>query len=327
MEAIHCNAKRKRKVTAMSTRTINAIQVHDYGNVDQLKLEQIPQPEPQEGEVLVRVYTAGVNPVDWKLRAGFMKAFWPSTFPYVPGAELAGVVEKVGPGVTLFQPGQEVFGRSSQGSYAQYSRAPAHALALKPKTLSFEEAASIPVGATTAWQGIYDHGNLQAGQRVLILGGAGGVGVFAVQFARRIGAQVISTASTRNVDFVRSLGAESVIDYTKTRVEEEVHDVDLVFDTVGGEALASAWPTLKPGGTLVSIAGQPDEAKARELGVRAVRFSSQVNTELLRTFAQLIDHGQIKVVVGATFPLSEAGKAQALSQGGHGRGRIILQIA
>jgi NADPH:quinone reductase-like Zn-dependent oxidoreductase len=138
---------------------------------------------------------------------------------------------------------------------------------------------------------------------------------------------VISTASTSNVDFVRSLGAETVIDYTKTRVGDEIHDVDLVFDTVGGEALASAYPTLKRGGTLVSIAGQPDEAKARELGVRTARFSAQVNGELLSTFAQIIAEGQVKAVVGATFPLSEAGKAQALSQSGHGRGRIILDIA
>jgi NADPH:quinone reductase-like Zn-dependent oxidoreductase len=311
----------------MSTQTINAIQVHNYGDIDQLRLEQIPQPEPQEGEVLVRVHAAGVNPVDWKIRAGWMKDFRPSTFPYVPGADLAGVVDKVGPGVTTLQPGQEVFGRSSGGSYAEYSIAPANALALKPKTLSFEDAATIPVGATTAWQGLFDHDNLQPGQRVLILGGAGGVGLFAVQFAHWKGAHVISTASTRNVDFVRSLGAEMVIDYTKANVGDEIHDVDLVFDTVGGTALDSAWPTLKRGGTLVTIAGRPDEAKARELGVRTANFSAQVNSELLNTFAQLIDAGHIKTVVGATFPLSEAGKAQELSQSGHGRGRIVLHIA
>jgi NADPH:quinone reductase-like Zn-dependent oxidoreductase len=311
----------------MSTQIIKAIQVHDYGNADQLKLEQIPQPQPQEGEVLVRVYAAGVNPVDWKLRSGLMKAFRPSTFPYVPGADLAGIVEKVGPGVTVFQPGQAVFGRSSNGSYAEYAIAPANALALKPKSLSYHEAATIPVGATTAWQALFDHGNLQPGQRVLILGGAGGVGLYGVQFARWKGAHVIATASTSNVDFVRSLGAETVIDYTKTRVEDEVHDVDLVFDTVGGHALPTAWPALKRAGTLVSIAGQPDEAKARELGVHTVRFSAQVNSELLQTFAQLIDEGQVKAVVGAVFQLSEAGKAQELSQGGHGCGRIILHIA
>ena len=311
----------------MSTKTIHAIQIHDYGDADQLKLEQIPQPEPQEGEVLVRVYAAGVNPVDWKLRAGWMKNFRPSTFPYVPGADLAGVVEKVGSGVTSFQPGQEVFGRSSQGSYTEYGIAPANTLALKPKSLSFDEAATIPVGATTAWQGLFDHGNLQSGQRVLILGGAGGVGLFAVQFARWKGAHVISTASTRNVDFVRSLGAEMVVDYTKAHVEDEVHDIDLVFDTVGGATLPTAWPALKRGGILVSIAGQPDAAKARELGVRTANFSAQVTSELLSTFARLIDEGQIKTFVGATFPLSEAGKAQELSQSGHGRGRIVLHIA
>ena len=311
----------------MSTQTINAIQVHSYGEPNQLKLEQIARPEPQEGEVLVHIYAAGVNPVDWKIRSGMLKDFMPLNLPYVPGADLAGVVEKVGLGVTEFQPGQEVYGRSSNGSYTEYGIAPAKTLALKPKTLSFEEAATIPVGATTAWQGIFDHGHLQPGQRVLILGGAGGVGLFAVQFARWKGAHVISTASTSNVEFVRSLGAETVIDYTKQHVENEVHDVDLVFDTVGGNALASVWPTLKRGGTLVSIAGQPNEAKARELGVHTARFSAQVNTELLNTFAQLIDEGQIKVVVGKTFPLNEASQAHELSQSGHGRGRIILHIS
>lgn len=311
----------------MTTQTINAIQVHDYGDADQLKLEQIPQPEPQEGEVLVRLHAAGVNPVDWKIRSGWMKDFRPITFPYVPGADLAGVVAKVGSGVTAWQPGQEVFGRGSQGTYAEYALAPAHALALKPSSLSFEEAATIPVGATTAWQGLFDHGNLQSGQRVLILGGAGGVGLYAVQFARWKGAQVIATTSSGNVDFVSSLGAETVIDYTRTRVGDEVHDVDLVLDTVGGAALTGIFPTLKRGGTLVSIAGQPDAGKARELGVRTANFSAQVTSELLSTFARLIDEGQIKTFVGATFPLSEAGKAQELSQSGHGRGRIVLHIA
>src|SRR6266852_56382 len=311
----------------MTTQTIKAIQVHNYGDVDQLKLEQIPQPEPQKGEVLVRVHSAGVNPMDWKIRAGYLKDYMPTTFPYLPGADLAGVVEKVGPGVTTFQPGQEVFGRGSQGTYTEYAIAPANMLALKPKTISFDQAATIPVGATTAWQGLFDHGNLKAGQRVLILGGSGGVGLYAVQFAHWKGAHVIATTSTSNVDFVRSLGAEAAIDYTKARVEDEVHNVDLVLDTVGGTALASALPTLKRGGTLVTIAGQPDEVKARELGVRTKRFSAQINSELLSTFAKLINEGQIKTVVGETYSLSEAGKTHEISQSGHGRGRIILRVA
>jgi NADPH:quinone reductase-like Zn-dependent oxidoreductase len=308
----------------MATPLINAIQVHNNGSADQLKLERIPRPRPGEGEVLVRVHAAGVNPADWKVREG---RFGKMTFPYVPGADLAGVVEEVGAGVTAFQPGQPVFGRSSKGSYTEYGIATADALALKPESLSFDEAATIPVGATTAWQGIFDNGNLQAGQRVLILGGAGGVGLYAVQFARWKGAHVIATASTRNVDFVRSLGAETVIDYTNIPVENAVQEADLVFDTVGGKALATVLPTLKRGGTLVTIAGQPDQARADELGVRTAFFSAKVTSELLNTFARLIDAGEVKPVVGQIFSLDEAGKAQELSQGGHGRGRIILHIA
>ena len=311
----------------MSTQTISAIQVHAYGDADQLKLEQIARPVPQAGEVLVRVHAAGVNPIDWKIRSGALKDFYPVTFPYIPGADLAGVVAEVGPDVTAFQVGQEVFGRSSHGSYTEYGIASATALAHKSKSLSIDEAATLPVGATTAWQGLFDHGNLQAGQRVLILGGAGGVGLFAVQFAHWKGARVISTASTQNVDFVRSLGAETVVDYTKTNVTDEIHDVDLVFDTVGGTALAGVWPTVKRGGTLITIAGQPDEAKAKELDVHAGRFSAQVSSELLGTFAQLIDEGHVKATVGKTFPLSEASQAQQLSQSGHGRGRIVLQVS
>ena len=308
----------------MTTQIVNAIQVHSNGGPDQLKLERIPRPQPGEGEVLVRVHAAGVNPVDWKIREGL---FSKMEFPYVPGADLAGTIEEVGAGVTAFQAGQPVFGRGSRGTYIEYAIASVDALALKPESLSFDEAATIPIGATTAWQGIFDNGNLQSGQRVLILGGAGGVGLYAVQFARWKGAHVISTASTRNVDFVRSLGAETVIDYTSTSVEDAVHDIDLVFDTVGGKALAGVLPTLKRGGTLVTIAGQPDQAKAEELGVRATRFSANVSSELLNTFVQLINLGEVKPVVGHIFSLDEAGKAQELSQGGHGRGRIILHVA
>ncbi len=226
----------------MSIPTTQAIRVHAYGGPEQLKLEQLPRPVPQAGEVLVHVHAAGVNPIDWKLRAGFLKDFFPQSFPHIPGRDLAGIVEEVGPGVTTFQKGQAVFGQSANGSYTEYAVASVQTLALKPETISFDEAATIPVGATTAWQGLFDHGQLQSGQRVLILGAAGGVGLFAVQLARWKGAQVIGTASTANLDFVRSLGAETVIDYTTTAVERAVHDVDLVLDTVGGEALATVWP-------------------------------------------------------------------------------------
>jgi NADPH:quinone reductase-like Zn-dependent oxidoreductase len=311
----------------MATSLINAIQVHEYGAADQLRLEQIPKPELEEGEVLVQVRAAGVNPADWKIRSGMFRAFLPTTVPYVPGADLAGVIDQVGPAVTTLQPGQAVFGRGSQGTYAEYALAPARTLALKPDSISFDEAATIPVGATTAWRGLFEYGQLDAGQRVLILGGSGGVGHFAVQFAQWKGAHVLSTTSASNVECVRALGAEQVFDYAQADALEAVRDVDLVFDTVGGAAQASAFSAMKRGGVLVTVAGMPDEARAQELGVRTARFSAQASSELLATFARLISDGEIKVIVGATFPLNEAGKAQELSQQGHGRGRIILQIA
>lgn len=311
----------------MSGQTIKAIRVYQYGGPEDLRLERIERPAPQAGEVLVRVHAAGVNPVDWKIRQGLLKDSRPVQFPYIPGADLAGVVEEVGPDVTTFQKGQAVFGQSTHGTYTEYTPVSINTLALKPKTLSFAEAAAIPIGATTAWQGLFDHGGLQAGQRVLIQGAAGGVGLFAVQFARWRGAYVIGTTSTPNVDFVRSLGANEVIDYTSTVLEGTVHDVDLVFNTVGGKTLESSLYAVKRGGTIVSIAGLPSQEKAQKLDVHVVTFSARVSSDLLRTFAQLIDEGQIKVVVEKTFPLSEARQAHELSERGHGRGRIVLHIA
>jgi NADPH:quinone reductase-like Zn-dependent oxidoreductase len=316
-----------RKRSKMATQIIQSIRVHEYGEPEQLKLEQVPRPEPQAGEVLVRIHAAGVNPADWKVRRGWFKDFLTIQFPYVPGGDLAGVVEEVGPGVTTFQKGQAVFGQSSHGSYTEITAASIDTLALKPEKLSFDEAAAIPVGATTAWQGIFDNGGLQPGQRILIQGASGGVGLFAVQFARWKGAHVIATTSTANVDFVRSLGAETVIDYTKVAVEEVVHDVDVAFDTVGAPTLAASLRAVKRGGTLITIAGQPSVEQAQERGVLVTSFSARVSSELLQTFARLIEEGHVKVVLETTLPLSEAAKAHERSQSGHGRGRIVLHIA
>src|SRR5262249_15413238 len=195
--------------------------------------------------------------IDWKIRQGLMKDFQPVTFPFTPGVELAGVIAEIGPGVTAFEIGQAVLGRVAAGAYAEYVPIPVEALALKPETLSFIEAAAFPVGAMTAWRTLFDHGGLTSGQRVLIQGAAGGVGLFAVQLAKWKGAQVIGTASTANLDFVRSLGADTVVDYTTTSVESVVHDVDLVLDGVGAATLSSSLAALRRGGTLISMAGPP----------------------------------------------------------------------
>jgi NADPH:quinone reductase-like Zn-dependent oxidoreductase len=324
-------------MTFMAKQMIQAIRVHQYGGPEQLKLEQIPCPGPQAGEVLIRVHAAGVLPAEWKVRQGLFKNFFPASFPYIPGSAMSGVVEEVGPGVATFQKGQAVFGRSTNGAYAEYTTtavaSPAlgpetfSLLAEKPETLSFDEAATISGGATIAWTALFEDGALQAGQRVLIHGAAGGVGSFAVQFARWKGAQVIGTTSKANRDFVRSLGAETVIDYTSTSFEQMVHDVDLVLDTIGGETLQRSMQVIKHGGTLVSLLEQPSLELAQQYGIRARKNAALPTSSLLRTIAQLIDEGYLKVTIAHTFPLREASLAQELSQTGHGRGRIVLHIA
>jgi NADPH:quinone reductase-like Zn-dependent oxidoreductase len=303
------------------------IRVHQYGGPEQLQLEHIPRPEPQAGEVLLRVHAAGVHPMDGKIRQGLFKDVRPLSFPFIPGAALAGIVEEVGPGVTTFEVGQAVFGQSAKGAYAEYATAPVETLALKPQTLNFDEAATLAGGATTAWQALFDQGKLQAGQRVLIQGAAGGVGSFAVQFARWKRAQVIATTSTVNHDFIYALGAETVIDYTSTPVAQVVHDVDLVIDTVGGEALEGSWSVLKHGGTLVSIVSEPSAEKAQQRGAQAVFFIGRTSRALLETIAHVIDEEHLRAVVGQVLPLSEARLAHELVQTGHGRGRIVLHIA
>jgi NADPH:quinone reductase-like Zn-dependent oxidoreductase len=309
----------------MTIQTMQAVQIHSYGGPEQLKLEQAPRPAPQAGEVLVRVYAAGVNPIDWKIRQGLMKDFQPVTFPYIPGIEVAGVVADLGLGVTAFEVGQAVFGKSANGAYAEYVAVPAEDLAHKPQTLSFVEAAQVPVGVTTAWRALVEHGGLAAGQRVLIQGAAGGVGLFAVQLAKWKDAEVIGTASTANLDFVRSLGADIVIDYTTTPVESVVQDRDLVLDGVGAATMRSSLAALRRGGTLISIAALPPQEEAQARGVRAM-MSRGAASAPLQMFTQLIDEGLLKVPAGKIFPLNEAQEAHEYSQRGHGRGRLVLRV-
>jgi NADPH:quinone reductase-like Zn-dependent oxidoreductase len=304
----------------MSSKTMKAARIHDYGAADQLKVEDAPRPEPKAGEVLVRVKAAGVNPADWKFRNGYMKAYVPLNFPWTPGLEGAGVVEAVGEGVTAFKPGDAVFGPIN-ATYAEYTVAPAGELALKPAALSFEEAASVPVGALTAW-GAVEAADIKPGQRVFVQGAAGGVGLFAAQLAKTKGAQVIGTSSAVNLDFVRSLGVEA-IDYDAAPFETVVHDVDIVIDTVGGEVLQRSWDVLKPGGLLVSIAGRATEEEAKAKG-RQFKGASRAPAAKLAQIAELITAGKLTPAIQASYPLADAAAAMALCETGHGRGRIIL---
>lgn len=311
----------------MSNNTMHAVRFHEYGPPEVLVVDDVPRPDPGDGEVLVRVHAAGVNPIDWKYRAGYLKEFAPLTLPYTPGFDLAGTVEAVGTSVTDFAPGEAVFGRGA-ASYAEYAIAPHGALARKPTNISFDQAATIPIGGVTAWAGLFDTGGLQAGQRLLIQGAAGGVGSFAVQLGHWKGAYVVGTASSRNIDFVRSLGADEAVDYRTTPVERMPRDFDVVLDIVGGETMDESWHLVKRGGILVAVAGMPSEEKAQQLGVRTSGVKAPpVIAGILQQIAQLIESGTVVTEVGKVYPLEEAAQAHALSETGHGRGRIVLHVA
>jgi NADPH:quinone reductase-like Zn-dependent oxidoreductase len=322
-------SKREGRTADMLKQLMQAIRVYQYGGPEQLALEQVPCPVPQEGEVLVSVHAVGVLPAEWKLRQGLFRGVIPVTFPYIPGSAVAGIIEDVGPGVTAFQRRQAVFGRTNNGAYAEYATVAVETLAFKPDMLSFAEAATVSGGATVAWTALFENAGLQAGQWILIHGAAGGVGIFAVQFARLKGAHVIGTASTANVAFVRSLGAETVIDYTTTPFEQMVQDVDVVLDTVGGDVLQRSMKVIKRGGILVSLLEQPSQEEARALGIRAMKNMAKPpfpSSSLLKNIAQLMAEGRVKTTIAKVFSLHEASLAHALSETGHGRGRIVLQV-
>jgi NADPH:quinone reductase-like Zn-dependent oxidoreductase len=308
---------------------MRAVRYHEYGSADQLVVDEVPRPEPGEGEVLVRVHAVGVHPVDWKFRSGAYQQYVPLTLPYTPGVDFAGVVVELGPGISEYHEGDQVYGRAT-GTNAEYVAAPVISIAPRPRNLSWEQAAAVPVGALTAWTGIFDAGGLQRGQRLLVHAAAGGVGHFAVQFGRWKGANVIGTASARNLDFVSSLGAETVIDYTTTRFEDEIRDVDVVLDNIGGEVQTRSWQVLKPGGILVGVVGLAPEAeeRAEQLGLRTAVVSIPADTRAaLREITGLIESGEVKPEVGPVFSLDDVRKAHELSESGHGRGRIVLRIA
>ena len=307
----------------MSNTTMQAIRFHDYGGPEVLVLEETPRPQPGAGQVLVRVLAAGVNPADWKMRAGYMKAFRPLQLPFTPGLEGAGIIEALGPDVTTFQPGQAVYG-ILLGSYAEYALAAVSDIQPKPADLSFEQAATVAVGALTAW-GAVEAAGVQPGQRVLVHGAAGGVGLYAVQLALWKGAEVIGTASASNLYFVRSLGVEKALDYKAAPFETLFHDLDVVIDTVGGDLAARSFKALRAGGVYVTVAGQlaPDAGKAE--GVRALGAGRAAASNLVQ-IAELLKTEELTPAVGKVFPLVQAREAQELSQGGHGRGRIILKV-
>jgi NADPH:quinone reductase-like Zn-dependent oxidoreductase len=316
---------------------MKAIRIHGRGGPDHLVYEDAPQPSPGPGEVLVRVYAAGIiaNELKWD-ETYQTKAGSPLTLP-IPGRDLSGVVAEVGPGVTTptVIKGSEVYALldyGRDGAQADYTVALPNELVPKPSTLDHVQAAAVPLSALTAWQALFDHAHLAKGQTVLIHGGAGGVGVFAVQLARWAGAQVITTTSARNRDLLRELGvgANEIIDYTTTRFEQVVHSVDVVFDMVGGDTLERSWQVIKPGGVIVSVVSPTPPAAVAKGGrghdVRFVYFIVGPNRDELAQIGALIDAGHLRPIIDTVFPLAQARRAYEQAAQGHTRGKIVLRV-
>jgi NADPH:quinone reductase-like Zn-dependent oxidoreductase len=309
---------------------MKAARIHEFGSPDVIMIDDVPPPTPNEGEILVRVVAAGVGPWDALIRE--RKSVVSSPLPLILGSDLSGVVEAAGPGVTKFKPGDEVYGVTNTqfaGAYAEYALASEKMMAQKPRILSFVEAASAPVVAVTAWQMLFDYAHVKTGQTVLIHGAGGNVGAYAVQMARNAGLEVLATASSKDLDYVRELGAGTAIDYRQTRFEDLARAVDGVLDTVGGDTRLRSIGVLKPGGILVSVVSPPmPKDIAAKAGVRVLFFIVDVTTARLNTIAELFDSKKLVPQVGTVLPLADARVAhQMLAGAPHGRGKIVLNVA
>src|SRR6266516_3631694 len=310
--------------------TMKAIVIHEYGGPEVLKYEDVPRPEPKEDQILVRVIAAGVNPVDEAGRSERSAKFFGITLPFIPGYDIAGIVEKTGGKITKFKTADSVYAYLSLtkgGGCAEYAAASEAEAAAKPKSISFVEAAGVPVVALTAWQALIDTAKLSAGQTVLIHGGSRGVGTFAIQIAKARGAKVIATASTANQDFLKQLGADLAIDYTKTRFEDVAKNVDVVMDSVGKDTLARSYGVVKKGGFIVTLVARIDQAELDKHGIRGASLGVEPDSNELTEIGKLIDEKKIKMIVSQAFPLSEAIKAQEQIATGHTRGKIVLKVA
>lgn len=305
------------------------IRLHHFGGKEVLRTEELDVSQPDAGEVLVSVRAASVNPVDFKIRSGKYPAVKDDRLPYTLGRDISGIVAKCGAQATRFKVGDEVFGIVGihGGGYAQQAVVDQDAIAAKPAGLDHVHATAIPLAGLTAWQGLFRHGRLKEGQSVLIHGGSGGVGHFAIQFAKARGARVLTTVSTSNVKFARELGADVVIDYKKQRFEDHTSDLDMVFDLIDGETRERSWGLLKKGGVLVSTLTEPSQEKAGQFGVRALRYTVEADSEELAEIAGLVTSGKVKPHVQKTFPLSSAADALASVERGHSVGKVVLKVA
>ncbi len=315
---------------------MRAIAIEEFGGRDKLQLMDLPIPALGPQDVLIRIKAAGVNPVDWKIREGFLRDVFPHEFPIILGWDASGVVEEIGHEVSRLRVGDDVFAYCRlpvvhNGSYAEYLALPADIVTKKPERLSFEQAASIPLAALTAYQSLFDAGKLQSGETALIHAAAGGVGGFAVQLAKQRGATVIGTASPRNHDYVRDLGADRVIDYATQDFRQEIRQwypsgVDLVLDCVGGETLDRSVEVLKPAGRVITIVEPAQAETMKTQGIDMQFVFVAPHSGQLQELASLADQGLLKTHVSETFPLEDAARAHEIIESHHVRGKLALTL-
>ena len=310
---------------------MKAIIIDQYGGKEQLKMREVSNPIILENEVLIEMHATSINPIDWKIREGHLKDAMPWKFPIVLGWDAAGVVKDIGGKASSFKKGDRVFARpqtTPNGTYSEYIAVPEDLVVKIPENISFEEAASIPLAGMTAWQALVDHGHIKQGDKVLIHAGAGGVGSLAIQLAKNLGAYVATTGSNKNIELLKSLGADKVINYEESDFSNEIKDYDLVFDTMGGEVQEKSYKVLRNGGKLVTIVQTPDQEKAKEYGVTAIFFMLNPNGKDLKKLAGFLESGELKPLVGHIFEFNEEGlrEAHELSQSHHAKGKIVIKI-
>jgi NADPH:quinone reductase-like Zn-dependent oxidoreductase len=307
---------------------VRNMRIHGFGQHEPLHSDLLETSGPDASQVLVKIRAASVNPVDFKIRSGKYPSVKEDRLPYTLGRDVSGVVEQCGAQATAFKVGDEIMGMVGiqGGGYAEMTVLDQKAIARKPASIDHAQAGAIPLAGLTAWQGLFRHGQLRAGQAVLIHGGSGGVGHFAVQFAKAHGARVLTTVSSGNVEFAKSLGADEVIDYQTKRFEDHASDLDMVFDLIDGETRERSWGLLKRGGILVTTLSSPSQEKAQQAGVRALRYTVEPDAENLERIAKLIEDGKVKPKVSKTFLLQEAFDALEQVQKGGTVGKIVLVV-
>jgi NADPH:quinone reductase-like Zn-dependent oxidoreductase len=305
---------------------MKAIRIHQYGDASRLKLEEVPGLSIADDQILVRIRDAGVNPIDWKIRQGYMRQVRPASFPVTIGQDFAGEVVDVGKAITQFAVGERVFG-FAQGTYAEYAAAPASTVAIIPNSIDFATAAALPTAGSTALQIIRDVVGAKPGMSILIHGAAGGVGSFASQIARDLGARVVGTATGADITYLKSLGVDKVIDYTRDRFEAKATGMDAAVDLVGGDTLSRSYAVVKKGGVLATTVQPIDESAAKRAGIRAVQVVMTRNAADLAELARLVEEGALKPRLDKTMSLSQAKEAQELSEAGKTQGKVILKVA